>query len=327
MFAGKAFTGPLKLLLDITDKCDMRCIMCWHHSPSLRNEGSKAPRFFPLERFEGLVKELKSIGTKTILLCGEGEPLLHPGIEEMAQICARHSMEIEIMTNAYHLGKEKISLLKKTGLKKISVSLHASDLHTFGTIRPLEPEETFARIMENLLLLKSARLVDEKPLFFIINVISSLNYHDVHGMIKLAENLNIDKILFKPLKLAPDLPQYLSLSNDTKKNLINKLLQLSKKTSISNNIKEYINTMRSPDGNQKHFSPMGILPCHIPWTHSVINIDGNVVGCAYARKHALGNIHTSSFGDIWFGKEYDLFRKAHLCPENCIGKAVYPLTF
>jgi len=43
IFSRRVFTGPLKVCIDITDKCDMGCLMCWYHSPVVeRKEGGSA---------------------------------------------------------------------------------------------------------------------------------------------------------------------------------------------------------------------------------------------------------------------------------------------
>jgi len=65
--------------------------------------------------------------------------------------------------------------------------------------------------------------------------------------------------------------------------------------------------------------------CHIPFSQSVINIDGDVSGCVYAKAHHLGNMVNNNYADIWFGKRYDEFRKGYSCHQRCLGKAVYPL--
>ena len=313
--------GPLKVNIDITDKCDMHCIMCWYHSPYLEKGNSANKDFFtPLERIKSLAKELKSIKTKIVMLCGEGEPLLHPHIEEMVEILRANSLEVEIMTNAHYLDKKRIDYFSKAGLKKIIVSLHTADFDTFNMIRPLKTKEDFEIIMGNLLYLKSVRSHKNIPQFFIINVISHLNYHAVDKMAKLAEDLKVDKIIFKPLMLSSGLPEDLKLPCEAIDLLIEKLQKISSKTIIPNNIQDYKITLKKIYSG-KNFS----LTCHIPFSQSVISLDGDIIGCVYAKEHNLGNINESSFANIWFGQKYSEFRKNYYCPQHCLGKAVYPL--
>ncbi|KPK98823.1 MAG: hypothetical protein AMJ95_02460 [Omnitrophica WOR_2 bacterium SM23_72] len=317
----KPLIGPLKVNIDITGKCDMDCIMCRYHSPYLRKENTSNNDFsMPIERIKSLAKELKNIKTKIVMLCGEGEPLLHPHIEEIVEILRNSSLEAEIMTNAIYLDKKRIDYFSKVGLKKIIVSLHAPDLETFAKIRPLKTKEDFKTIIDNLSYLKFIRSCKNSPQFYIISVISHLNDYAAAEMIKLAEDLCADKIFFKPLVLYDGLPEDLRLPNNTLNLFIEKLQKISLKTIIPNNIHNYIMTLKKTR-NGKKSSTM----CHIPFSQSVIDLKGNIVGCVYAKAHTLGNIYQSSFADIWFGQTYNEFRKNHYCPPECLGRAVYPL--
>jgi len=333
MFTKKTLVGPLKLTLDITDSCDMHCIMCFYHSFHLGNNENLVPRFFPLERFETLIKELRAMHTKTIALCAEGEPLLHPQIKEIVELCRKYSLNTEIMTNAYYLDRENIIFFKKAGVKKITVSLHSASSLTFEKIRPFKTKEAFEKIMENLLFLKHIKGKSKEPRLFIINVISSLNYQDIPDMAKLAEDLCASKVLFKPVSLIPGLPKHLELSKSNKEALINRLIKLSKGINTANNIRNYLRFLYNNAPAERKLSQFKKKPllssshCHMPWTSSIINIRGDVIGCVHSKGEILGNIFESSFKDIWFGQKYNLFRKAYYCPENCSGKVVYPLIF
>jgi MoaA/NifB/PqqE/SkfB family radical SAM enzyme len=313
--------GPLKVNIDITDKCDMHCIMCWYHSSYLEKENTADKNFFmPVELMQSLAKELKSIKTKIVMLCGRGEPMLHPHIEEMVEIMCANSLGVEIMTNAYYLDKKRIDYFSKVGLKKIIVSLHAPDFETFAKIRPLKTKEDFKIIMDNLSYLSFVRSCKKFPQFFIINVVSRLNYHAVAKMIKLAENLNVDKIIFKPLMFSAGLPEELKLPNNAINIFIEELQKISFKTIIPNNIHDYAILLK-----KMRCGKNSAIMCHIPFSQSVIGLDGNIVGCVYAKEHNLGNIKQSSFVDIWFGQKYKEFRKNYYCPQQCLGRAVYPL--
>ena len=329
----KALIGPLKVNIDITNKCDMNCIMCWYHSPYLKSQDNLISHI-SLERFKNLVKELKRIKTKIILLAGEGEPLLHPNLEEMIEFIRKNSLDVEVMTNGYYLNREKIAYFKKIKLKKIIVSLHSPDVYTFKEIRPLKTKDDFNKIIDNLSFLRSLKESSNRPQFFIINVISSLNCRRVFEMTKLAQDLQADKILFKPLVLSSQLPKSLELTFQDKKELFINLNKILKITAISNNINDYLMTIRrglKPDDSNTQLEKVKLtnypFACYIPWTQSAIELSGNVLGCVYSKKRVLGNIYRDSFIDIWFGKEYNLFRKGIFCPRKCLGRAVYPLLF
>lgn len=58
----KAFTEPLKMNIDITNECDIHCVIYWYHSHYTK--GPSIIKQLPLEKFKDLVLQLKSINTK-----------------------------------------------------------------------------------------------------------------------------------------------------------------------------------------------------------------------------------------------------------------------
>jgi GTP 3',8-cyclase len=327
--SGRVFTGPLKVLVDITAKCDMGCAMCWYHSPYLDEARPSLPDM-PLEKFKDLIKEFRRLHVKIVTFCGEGEPLLHSRIEEMIEFVRKNSMEAEIFTNGLYLGRERIDYFRKIGLKKILISLHAADADTFTRIRPSRTREDFQKIMSNLLYLAQVRSSHNRPQLFIINVISHINHQNVLGMIKLAKDLEADKILFKPLTLPLNSAQYLRLSESDIKNIIGSLSPGSSRTTVANNIRDYVEALKNylhSEGKPK--SPKSFIfpfKCYLPWVYSEVGLDGKVIGCLYADgRLEQGNIYKSSFFDIWYNRRYNDFRNGSFCPEHCLGKAVYPL--
>ena len=331
IFLRKPLVGPLKINIDITDKCDMDCSMCWNHSIFKKAAYVNKDSFLPLQRLESLARELKSIKVKVIMLSGEGEPLLHPHIEKIVEILRRNSLEVEILTNAYYLNKERVDFFKKAGLKKVIVSMHAPDAETFLRIRPRRTKEDFEKIIDNLLHLKRVRAGQQRPHLFIINVLSAFNCNAVAEMVKLAESLKADKIIFKPLILTSDLPESLSISINQIRPLINTLKKISFYANIPNNINDYVIALEKmylgerADPTPKKSDIYASLLCYNPFGQSIINLRGNVLGCVYAKAYVLGNIYESSFPDIWFSRQYNEFRKNYYCPVYCLGRAVYPL--
>jgi radical SAM protein with 4Fe4S-binding SPASM domain len=51
-------------------------------------------------------------------------------------------------------------------------------------------------------------------------------------------------------------------------------------------------------------------PCYAPWTHSLIDFNGNVYVCCMTRERipTLGNIRTQSFKEIWENAAYRRIR-------------------
>jgi MoaA/NifB/PqqE/SkfB family radical SAM enzyme len=50
------------------------------------------------------------------------------------------------------------------------------------------------------------------------------------------------------------------------------------------------------------------IPCYAGWIFSRVLADGSVAPCCRGVKKIMGNIHESSFRDIWFSEKYNEFR-------------------
>ena len=311
----KPLTGPFKVTIDITNRCDMNCVMCWYHSPYL----PPAPQTIdmPPDRFAEIIHSLREIHTHSILICGEGEPLQHPNIKEIISIARKNKIHIELMSNGIYLNKEMIGFITENRVEKILISLHCASPHTFHKIRPEKDKRDFDRIVANL---KSLKEANKSIRLYIINVISSLNYEEIGHLCELAEQLKADKLIFKPLEIHTYREEllHMKLNSQQKAKIKQILIEYAKKVKIPNNIHSYLNTTMPRRG------PVSKKRCLIPYISSTIGIRGDVLGCVYAEHIPLGNIYKNKFEDIWAGKQYEIFRKGLLCPKNCLGKAVYP---
>jgi MoaA/NifB/PqqE/SkfB family radical SAM enzyme len=72
--------GPFCAFICLTSRCNLRCSGCRFHAPDMEQEPAEELelRDFPMDVFLRLLEELKRMGTRKMILSGEGEPLLHP---------------------------------------------------------------------------------------------------------------------------------------------------------------------------------------------------------------------------------------------------------
>ena len=84
----------------------------------------RARTFMSPESFRVAAEKLRSI-TEYIYLHISGEPLLHPELERIMDICAELKFKVCITTNGTLLEKQKDILLNSPALYKVSISLHS----------------------------------------------------------------------------------------------------------------------------------------------------------------------------------------------------------
>lgn len=105
-----------KVYLEITNICNLSCSFC--------SQSSRAERLMTLSEFEHILKELKPY-CSFLYLHVKGEPLLHPDLAAMLDLCAEHGFLVNITSNGTLIDQVKEILLNKPAVRLINFSLHS----------------------------------------------------------------------------------------------------------------------------------------------------------------------------------------------------------
>ena len=104
-----------QIYIEITNICNLNCSFC--------PKNTRPKKFMTTDEFDKITDEISPL-TNTICLHLMGEPLLHPNIKEIFEICHNKKLNVYLTTNGT-LIKQNLNLLKSGCAKKISVSLHS----------------------------------------------------------------------------------------------------------------------------------------------------------------------------------------------------------
>ena len=104
-----------QIYIEITNICNLNCSFC--------PKTARPKKFMTVEEFDTITNEISPL-TNTICLHLMGEPLLHPNIKEIFEICNKKNLNVYLTTNGT-LIKKNLDLLKSGCAKRISVSLHS----------------------------------------------------------------------------------------------------------------------------------------------------------------------------------------------------------
>ncbi|MCP9885623.1 radical SAM protein [Synechococcus sp. ATX 2A4] len=118
---------PGVLRLSLTARCNLACPYCCP-------DAQDPPELLTLQERVLLVSEAAALGFRTLRLTG-GEPLLHPGVEELVaalrplrQATGAARLEaIALTTNGLLLTAERAQRLRQAGLDRLTVSLDGTD--------------------------------------------------------------------------------------------------------------------------------------------------------------------------------------------------------
>ncbi len=122
--------------ISVTDRCNFRCAYCMPKEIyNSEYQFFKKNEILSFEEIIRLSKIFSSLGTKKIRLTG-GEPLLRKNIHILVKYLKEieNISDISMTTNGVLLSEKKASLLKESGLDRLTVSLDTLNQENFSEI-------------------------------------------------------------------------------------------------------------------------------------------------------------------------------------------------
>lgn len=132
--------APLKLHLEPTSHCNLRCVMCPQSLGATQGNG-----YMDMDLYRKIIDEARRFVLE-INLFFRGEPLLHPKIVEMVRIAEGAGIAVHLNTNATLLRGKVIDELLDAGLSKLTVSFDGGEKETYERMRR---GAKFERTLEN----------------------------------------------------------------------------------------------------------------------------------------------------------------------------------
>ena len=105
-----------KIYVEITNTCNLKCSFCL--------EGKREKRFMSVDEFKKVILKIQDY-TNLITLHVKGEPLLHPNLKELLEVCRDANIMVNITTNATLLEKRLETILDSKAVRQINLSLHS----------------------------------------------------------------------------------------------------------------------------------------------------------------------------------------------------------
>lgn len=161
-----------KIYIEILNTCNLNCAFCM--------SGKRAPKVMSVEKFTQAILKIKDY-TNLIALHVKGEPLMHPYLKEILEICTENNMQVNITTNATLL-LECVDFLKTSkSLRQLNLSLHSMSQNQ-------DSNYTTKKYMENIF--KACKILKESN-----NPYISYRLWNLQSLQKNEENLEIIKLL------------------------------------------------------------------------------------------------------------------------------------
>jgi len=137
---------PVSGSLDLTARCNLRCVHCYHGAARAGDGGGE----LPAARWLAIVEEAAAAGCLDLLLSG-GEPLLHPGFPAIYRRARERGVWVTVFTNATLLTPAIADLFAELPPQVVEISLYGADAETHERVTGVPG--SFARALEGVDLL------------------------------------------------------------------------------------------------------------------------------------------------------------------------------
>lgn len=282
---------PVKLTLDPTNICMLRCPLC----PTGRQQKGRKKGKMDFLGFKKVVDEVGEY-LYEIDLNNWGEPFLNSELLEMAEYAHGKKIKTSINSNMNAmLSAETAEKIVESGLDVLYVSFDGTKQESYEKYRVGGKLET---VKKNLLLVKKAKeeKKSKKPKVVWQFLVMRHNEQEIGELEKLKKELGVDEVVVGAVRA--DLGKEIFLTDKEKIEKYRKWLPSDQKMSRY----DYENKKRKLI---KEY-------CYFPWLVSVINWDGSVSPCCavFEEKYDFGNAFKQGFKEIWNNSYYQKARKA-----------------
>jgi MoaA/NifB/PqqE/SkfB family radical SAM enzyme len=302
----KAFR-PLYVKMKIIFGCNLRCEMCNHWR-------FNRPPPVSMERFHEVVSELAEMGCRKIHLSG-GEPLLRANVPALIAHADNLGIRMTMTTNGTLVDKEMAKSLIESGLRGVNVSLDGPERKIHEAVRRVAG--AFKKTTRAISLFR--RYAHKGKLTLRINtVVSRLNFRSLKNLPDLVADLGADQLNLIGVDdhcgphLSPSRRNIAEYNAEIAPHLAERGLALGlfadeNQAYPFGRSEKAVKLARNGAYAFDHYAHH---PCFAPWTHSLVDFDGQVFVCCMTRERIepLGDLKTQSFRQIWEGPGYARIR-------------------
>lgn len=307
---------PKKLILGVTRRCNLQCVMCVTHGENKNNYSEDLPDL-PESYFSAL--DILWPHLEKLEFGGIGEPLLYPGfMEKLKHIRQKNTkLDITLYTNGLLLNSEEQLKELYNTLDTLHISING--LKTYELIMQGSSWEILNNNVARLAKLKQASF--KKTQLLLGCVLFEDNFQESVALTEYAIKNKFDGVVFKDLWLYPGFAEQRSLRRDEQSLLRLKpymeqayqLAQQQRLTFVNEFFPELSVTgayYKQPVEEDQVLLPTGCL-CSDPWTTMQISYKGEAWLCCN-RMTRIGFMRDQTIPGLWFSTEAANYRRGLL---------------
>jgi radical SAM protein with 4Fe4S-binding SPASM domain len=307
---------PINAEIAISGACNHRCVFCT--VDYMKYE----PFFLSRDLINNRLQEMHEKGLKSVLLAGNGEPLMHRDAVELINDIKDIGIDVALSTNGVLFTRDKAEACMKS-LSWIRFSVSAGTEENYKKIHRGK-EGDLARLFKNIQ--DAEEIKQRQGLDTVLNVQIVMTPDNVDEVVLLArkvKELGADRFIVKSLGWLPRTESELRKTIDRKEFYENQngIQEELAKLNDSNFICVYRSDRVNKIAKEKNYRE-----CLASVFHVCIDSKGDVFPCCTfmgVPEMSYGNINALSFNDIWMGKQRkEVLNKLKIsklkeCPSEC----------
>lgn len=320
---------PEHLQVEVTSACNLRCTMCLvrYRPPVNKLAGAMRP-----ELFRRLVDE---VPVRRLTLQGLGEPLLSPYLPEMIATAVGRGVRVGFNSNATLLNERRAREMVRSGLDWLHVSVDGAGPRVYEAIREGARFDTVIGNLAGLVRVKR-ELASSTPWIRVVFVAMRDNVAELPELSRLLGRIGVDELRVQNLShdFADTDPagEYAEIRRFT----AGQALWTDDDNAHARSVFAEAVRVAAGTGLRLRLPSLtgdGGGNCGWPWEAAYVTSAGLVQPCCMVMgddRVVLGDLTSSSFGDIWHGEAYRDFRRrldSAEPPEVCRGCALYRHSF
>jgi MoaA/NifB/PqqE/SkfB family radical SAM enzyme len=293
-----------RVCIELTRRCNLRCIYCSTHSQAVNDNYANADMDF--NKFKKFVPQLKG-HIEVLDLHGAGEPLLYPKLPDAIVEAKKFVPKVMTVTNGVLLNKDNTRRLADTGLDSLHLSLDCMNVEYNKKVRGIDT----AKVLENIEHFSKSTGIP----VVIRSALSPENLDAALELYTLKKRIpTLNQIDYVTVFVWSDLKQSdPSVFGKHKWYRLEKFRRQAIESGADNNIHA---NLISPFG-KRHGDV-----CHVPWTGTALQVvyDGSLTPCCALSNYTIGNVFESELMSLFNNTKMMDFRKNMLkgCyPSGC----------
>jgi len=292
---------PMTVSIEPTTACNLRCPECPSGLRSFTRDTGNLKKDFFTKAIDELYKDLLYL-----IFYFQGEPYINPNFLEMVSYAKKKGIYTITSTNGHFLNDANAKKTIESGLDRMIISVDGTTQETYQNYRKEGNLETVLQGARNVVKWKK-ELKSSTPHIIFQFLVVKPNEHQIEEVYKLAEEIGIDEVKLKTAQI----------------------YDFEQGSDLMPTIDKYSRYSKKEDGTYRVKNEL-LNHCWKLWHACVISWDGLVLPCCFDKdaQHKLGDMKKNSFSDIWYGSQYQSFRKSLLkgrdqidicsnCTEGC----------